>query len=94
MANIYFDSKKELLVWGIVWVILGNIVSMLFDYDSDYGAVGVIGIFLWTGLGKYGSKFIIERFFSGNFKIKFDLKTKIMVLRYRLSNYYKKKNSK
>ena len=92
MANIYFDNKKELAVWGVVWIILLYIVSMLFDYDSDYGAVGVIGIFLWTGLGKYGSKFIIERFFSGNFKPKFDIKTKIMVLRIRLSNYYKKKN--
>ena len=91
MANIYFDNEKELVVWGLVWIIIAYITNLLFDLDTEYGIYGGIALFVWTGFGKYGSKFIIARFFSGNFKIKFDLKTKIMVLRYRLSKHYKKK---
>jgi hypothetical protein len=60
MSNIYFDDKKELVVWGFIFIILGLITSSLFSIDEEFGVWGVISIMLWIGLGKYGPKFILR----------------------------------
>ena len=44
MGNIYFDNRKELVVWGIIWILLGIITNILME-NSDYGFIGIISFF-------------------------------------------------
>ena len=41
MGNIYFDNRKELVVWGIIWILLGILTNILME-NSDYGFIGII----------------------------------------------------
>ena len=89
--NIYFDNRKELVVWGIIWILLGAIANILFE-NSDYGFVGIISIFLWTGFGKYGSKFILAFFYRNQIQRKnknsLDLTTNFIIFKYRVSKMF------
>lgn len=88
MGRIYFDNKKELVVWGIVWIIIGSITNLLFE-NTEYGVLGVITIIIWTGFGKHGSKLILSLIYrnkKNNSSI--DLTTSLIILKYKLSKTF------
>jgi hypothetical protein len=91
MGNIYFDNRKELVVWGIIWILLGIITNILME-NSDYGFIGIISFFLWTGFGKYGSKFILSLFYRNQIyrknKNSLDFTTNFIIFKYRVSKMF------
>ena len=89
MARIDFDNRKELFVWGVIWMLLGLMTNLMSE-NSDYLIIGVVSIFLWTGLGKYGVKFILDLFYRIQSKNKksLGLTLNFIIFKYRVSKMF------